>query len=186
MKSPNRFAIVVAAAVLAAGLGGCKAQTALPPASAATPPVVTTTDDPGATSAVPGAAGGASGPGSGDACSLVAVTDVTTAFGETMTQTSGGPAPFCSFGNADGTKQLITHVFVSRTDAALTQVLGLEGSAEHLDGLGDDAFWEFPVGMIYVRQGDRSFTLTSTLNVAQPDGWKAAMVQLATSALANL
>jgi hypothetical protein len=185
VRSPFRTALVAVA--LVAAVGGCKAQPAAHAASATTPSTVAPTGTSAPAGDTTSPAGSTSAPGSGDACSLIAVAGISAAFNETMTQTSAGPAPFCSFANGDQTRQLIIHIYTDQSDSTLTgQISALESSSEHIDGLGDDAFWAFTVGMIYVRQGGRSFTMASSLTYGDPAAWKATMVQLATTALPNL
>lgn len=67
--------------------------------------------------------------------------------------------------------------------------LALEGGGEHIDGLGDDAYW-LPSGTLFVRRGDRGFTLTGLgLDPADPSATaalKAALIGLSKIALVNL
>jgi hypothetical protein len=66
----------------------------------------------------------------------------------------------------------------------------LESSSEHVNGLGDDAFWIGTIDTMFVRTGTHGFTITSTSLSAKtptdPDAPKAVMVALATTALSNL
>jgi hypothetical protein len=70
--------------------------------------------------------------------------------------------------------------FASRAEAATdTQ---LESSSEHIDGLGDDAFWNSTLDMVFVLKGDRAFSVTSPslANLAgDPQASNPAMVGLA-------
>ena len=58
----------------------------------------------------------------------------------------------------------------------------------NIDGMGDDAFWNSTLDMVYVRKGERSFALTSP-SLANLTGdiqaSKAAMVTLAKILLNN-
>lgn len=66
----------------------------------------------------------------------------------------------------------------------------LDSSSEHVNGLGDDAFWNGTIDTMFVRTGNIGFTITSTSLGAKtptdPDAPKAAMAALATTALSNL
>jgi hypothetical protein len=58
----------------------------------------------------------------------------------------------------------------------------LEPSAEHVAGLGDDAFWSSTLDMVFVRKGTRAFAVTSPslANLTgDPQASKSAMVDLA-------
>lgn len=130
-------------------------------------------------------AGGTSATG---ACRLASVADVTTAMGEPMTQ-PGGTASDCIFAaTADSSQQLLVHEFLDQTNMN-NLIQQLESSSEHVDGLGDDAFWNGTIGTMFVRTGTRGFTITSTSLSAKtpsdPDGPKTVMVNLATTALSN-
>ena len=136
-----------------------------------------------------GGAAATSGGGSGaaTACSLVTVAAVSTAIGEPMSQV-GGAASDCSYSNADHSQQLLVHVFLDQTNMNNT-VQQLESSSEHVDGLGDDAFWNGTIDMLFVRKGERGFTINSaSLGAKTPDDRDApknAMVTLATAAFSN-
>lgn len=132
-----------------------------------------------------GAAAGSSDPGS--ACNLATIAEVSAGAGKPMKLT-GGEGPICAFGAVDDPSFFIYAQIYS--DAAglgtMTQVEG-EGS-DHLDGLGDDAFWNKTLGAVYVRKGSRafSFTLPSLANMTDnPDAIKSNMVTLATAAAAR-
>jgi hypothetical protein len=60
--------------------------------------------------------------------------------------------------------------------------------SEHLDGLGDDAFWNATIGTVFVRKGTRafSFSLPSFANLTDdPAAVKSKMVTLATAVAAR-
>ena len=132
------------------------------------------------------AAGGAAG--AGGSCRLATVSDVTTVMGQAMTQ-SGGTAADCIYAApTDPGQQLLVHEFLDQTNMS-NFVNQLEPGSEHVDGLGDDAFWNGTIDTVFVRTGSRGFTITSTSLGAKtpndPDAAKAAMVNLATMALSN-
>jgi hypothetical protein len=173
-------AALVAAGVLSVG-SGCTPPAV--PTSPAAPAVTAAAAPPGAS-----AAGGSDqGPVSGalDACAIATADDVSTAVGTPMKQTSVGPAPFCSYGNADVTQQLIVHIYQDQASLQQT-VLPLEAQSEHLDGLGDDAFYNVTLGIIFVRKGDRSVTLSAGPSVTDVAARRAGMIQLATTAASKL
>jgi hypothetical protein len=137
----------------------------------------------GSTSVVSPAAGGDAG-----ACRLVTVADATAAMGEPMTQ-SGGTAADCIYAaTADQGQQLLVHEFLDQTNMN-NLMQQLESSSEHVDGLGDDAFWNGTIDTMFVRTGTRGFTITSTSLGAKtptdPDGAKASLVSLASTALSS-
>ena len=167
---------VLAAGALVGASGGCGTHPTTTPWSATQP------------SHAAGAAatsGGASG--ATTACSLVTVDAVSTAIGEPMSQV-GGAASDCSYSNADHSQQLLVHVFLDQTNMNNT-VQQLESSSEHVDGLGDDAFWNGTIDTVFVRKGERGFTINSaSLGAKTPDDRDApknAMVTLATAAFSN-
>ncbi len=134
------------------------------------------------------AASPAGGGSAVSACRLVTVSDATTAMGEPMTQ-SGGTAADCIYAaTADQGQQLLVHEFLDQTNMN-NVIQQLESSSEHVDGLGDDAFWNGTIDTMFVRTGTRGFTITSTSLGAKtptdPDAPKPAMVNLATTALSN-
>ena len=119
------------------------------------------------------------------ACQLLSEADVTTAMKQPMKVAGGAGGAICEYAaNADPSVILAVQTFASKADASLyTQV---ESSSEHVDGLGDDAFWNSTLDMVFVSKGDRGFAVTSPslVNVTgDPQASKAAMVQLATIVL---
>lgn len=178
------FTRIVATAVLGlAGsplLGGCSSTRSDP-----------TTPAPGAASSdrsTP-AASPSSGSSAASAYRLVPVLDVTTAMGEPMTPPGGGGAADCIYtATADQGHQLLVHEFLDQTNMN-NLIQQLESSSEHVDGLGDDAFWNGTIDTMFVRTGTRGFTITSTSLGAKtptdPDAPKPAMVDLAMTALSN-
>ncbi|MGZ4769670.1 MAG: hypothetical protein ACXV8N_13480 [Ilumatobacteraceae bacterium] len=119
------------------------------------------------------------------ACQLLDEADVTAAMKQPMKVAGGAGAAVCEYAaTADPSVLLAVQTFASRNDAALyTQ---LEPSSEHVDGLGDDAFWNSTLDMVFVSRGDRSFAVTSPSLVSltgDPQASKAAMVNLATIVL---
>ncbi len=84
------------------------------------------------------------------------------------------------------TDEMYVQTFATPADAATdTQ---LESSSEHIDGLGDDAFWNATLGMVFVRNGDRAFAVTSPslANLsADPQATNPVMVGLAKIVLRN-
>jgi hypothetical protein len=147
---------------------------------------------PGATPATVGASQTSSDVGNGSstdasACQLLSEADVTTAMKQPMKVAGGAGAAICEYAaNADPSVILAVQTFASRADAALyTQ---LESSSDHVDGLGDDAFWNSTLDMVFVARGDRGFAVTSPSlgNLSgDPLASKAAMVDLASIVLGN-
>lgn len=108
--------------------------------------------------------------------------------GEPMTQPGGGAADCIYTATADQGHQFLVHEFLDQTNMN-NLIQQLESSSEHVDGLGDDAFWNGTIDTMFVRTGTRGFTITSTSLGAKtptdPDAPKPAMVDLATTALSN-
>ena len=129
-----------------------------------------------------------SGLGAVGACSLVTVSDVTTAMSEPMTQPGGTAADCIYAATADQGQQLLVHEFLDQTNMN-NIIQQLESSREHTDGLGVDAFWNGTIDTMFVRTATRGFTITSTsLGAKTPadrDAPKPAMVNLAMTALSN-
>ncbi len=175
---PRRVAVTVAAVVLAVIVSGCgrgksnasntgNGQVA-PTAGAAVTPVT------------------AVGPGTGSgsdasACHLLSEPDVTAAMKRTMKVSGGAGTAICTYSASDDPSVLLAvQTFASRADmATYTQI---EPSGEHIDAMGDDAFWNSTLDLVFVRRGDRAFVVTSPSLanlVSDPQASKAAMVGLA-------
>jgi hypothetical protein len=121
---------------------------------------------------------------SGSACGLLSEGDVTAAMRQPM-EVSGDAGAICSYAAAaDPSVLLYLQTFANQAEAATdTQ---LEPSSEHIDGLGDDAFWNSTLDMVFVRVGDRAFSVTSPslANLAgDPHASNPVMVGLAKIAL---
>lgn len=145
----------------------------------------------GATPAAPQAPGAtdAAGAGTGStdpSCALVTSDAVATAGGFTVAGHSGGGGT-CIFQNSDRSKYLSVQLFKSQAEMATD--LQLESSAEHVAGLGDDAFWSSGAGVLFVRKGDRGFALSDpdfALSADTDTAPRDALVTLARTALPNL
>ena len=127
-------------------------------------------------------------PGADDsACQLLSDADVIAAMKRPMKVVGGAGAFVCTWAAvSDPSVLLAVQTFATRSDAALyTQI---EPSSEHVDGLGDDAFWNSTLDMVFVRKGERGFAVTSPSLVnliGDPQASKTAMVHLATIVLAK-
>jgi hypothetical protein len=124
------------------------------------------------------------GDGSGtdaSACQLLSESDVTTAMKQPMKVVGGAGSAICEYAaDADPSVLLAVQTFATRQDASL--YTSPEASSQHIDGLGDDAFWNSTLDMVYVRKGERSFAMTSPslANLTgDPQASEAAMVNLA-------
>ena len=124
---------------------------------------------------------------SGAACALATVDEVTAAVGKPMKLT-GGADTICTFGGV-ADPSVFVYVQIYPDQAAMATPKQLESAGgEHIDAMGDDAFWQGTAGMIFVQKGSRafSFTLPSLANLtSSPDAVKANMVTLATAAMAR-
>jgi hypothetical protein len=171
------LAVIAVFAVVGCGSGGggALATSAAAPSAAASVAIPVP---------VKTAAAGASVGATGAACALVTVAEATTATGQAMAL-SGDGGSICTFSaTADASVVLAVQVFADRNSMALD--LSVEPSSEHLPGLGDDAFWNPTLGTVFVRKGDRAFSvvLPSLANLTgSPAATKAKMVTLATTSL---
>jgi hypothetical protein len=180
-RTVSGLAAAIALAVSLSACGG--SSTASPAASGGAPPASKAAAP--AASAAPST--GNAGDASGAACALVTADEATTAVGKPMHLT-GGTDTICTFGEV-ADPSLFIYVQIYADEASMATPKQLEGAGgEHIDGLGDDAFWQGTAGMIFVQKGSRafSFTLPSLANLtSSPDAIKANMVTLATAALAR-
>jgi hypothetical protein len=179
-NSPIRITVAaVVIAFLASGCGSSLATSNNRPANAAAPAETA--------AAVPISANESGTDADAPACHLLSAADVTTAMGQPMQVVAGVGAAVCAYAAvADPSVLLQVQVFASLADAAVyTQV---ESSSEHVAGLGDDAFWNPTLDIIFVSRGERCFIIVSPslANLtSDPQAPKAAMVQLATTVLAS-
>jgi hypothetical protein len=122
------------------------------------------------------------GPGTAaSACNLLSEADVTAAMKQPMKVSGGAGGAICAYSaTADPSALLYVQTFASRAEmATYTQ---LQPSSEHIDGLGDDAFWNPTLDMVFVLKGDRACSVTSPslANLTgDPQASKSAMVDLA-------
>lgn len=179
---PRPARALVGAAMLAAIVTGCGGTTktsneTIAPITPASGAVVRTSSE--------------AGDGSGTdatACQLLSENDVTTAMKQPMKVVGAAGSAICEYAaTADPSVLLAVQTFASRQDASLyTQP---ESSSEHIDGLGDDAFWNSTLDMVFVRKGERGFAVTSPslANLTgDPQASEAAMVALARIVLNKL
>jgi hypothetical protein len=180
-RSRHHLILAIFATVVGA-IAGCATHSAAP-SSPLTKPAQTNS------TATSGQATGRSGSGGAAVCTLVSAVDVSTAFGEPMIQLGGVAADCIYAAYADHSQQLLVHEFLDQTNMN-NLIQQLESSSEHVNGLGDDAFWNGTIDILFVRKGNIGFTITSaSLGAKAPtdrDAPKAAMVALATTALSNL
>ena len=175
------FAFTIGAALLIAACSG----------SSPGAPTAAGQQAPAGSSQAPGDAGApvASSDGSGDSdsCTSVVTKDAVGQAAGFPVANLAGAGGVCYFQAADPSNYLVVWVFGSQD--AMAGMLAIESSSEHVDGLGDDAFWSGAGGILFVRKGDKGvelqdpdFILTVDSNTAPRD----AMVTLAQSALPNL
>jgi hypothetical protein len=170
---PRRARAIVGALALAVIAGGCGSASAKP-ANGQVPP--TSSADAGqASTDAPSTESGTAA-----ACHLLSDGDVTAAMRQPM-KTSGDAGAICTYSaTADPSVLLYVQTFATRADAAT--YAQLEPSSEHIDGLGDDAFWNSTLDMVFVLKGDRAFSVTSPslANLAgDPQASNPVMVGLA-------
>jgi hypothetical protein len=172
------------AAVAVTGAAGCGPDKSVVPvaqgqaAPAATPAGASSTPADTATGAAAG----------GGACDLLTAAAVTAAVGTPYQQSQASPE-LCIYDlSSDASQQVIVHILANQADIdAFTSMI--ESASTHIDGVGDDAFYSVVGGVVFVRTGDRAFTITSAAIAAKylssPDGARAPFVALATMALSN-
>jgi hypothetical protein len=153
-------------------------------------PSTAATDVPAASADVPATsdapAGSADAGGADDSCTLVTKDAVSVAAGFPIATTSGA-AGICYYQNTDQSKYLVVWRF--DTQSAMASMLQIEAGSEHVDGLGDDAFWAGVGGILFVRKGDHGAEFQDPDYTFSPDTDTATrdrMVTLARTALAAL
>jgi hypothetical protein len=173
------FAVTVGAALF---LGACSGSSPAAPAATGqqAPPASSQDANTG------GAAPTSAGPGDTDSCGTVVTKDaVGQATGFPIANESGA-AGICYFQSADPSKYMVVWVFDSQD--AMASMLQIESGSEHIDGLGDDAFWSAAGGILFVRKGDKGVEFQDPDFIFTPDSNTAprdAMVTLARTALPN-
>jgi hypothetical protein len=120
----------------------------------------------------------------GSACKLATVEQISAAAGKPVAL-SGGTDAICAY-SATSDPGLFVYVQIYADKHSMAAMTQLEGVSQHVAGLGDDAFWAGPAGVVFVRKGDRAFSVSapSLANLtARPDAMKKQMVTLARQAL---
>jgi len=134
------------------------------------------------------AAAGSDVADSGSACGLATVAEISAGAGKPMVL-AGGAGTICTYHAVDDPSYFMyVQVYNDQASMATTKQVETGSTSEHIDGLGDDAFFNRIVGVVMVRKGDRgfSFTLPSLANLtSNPDAIKANMVTLAKAAAAR-
>ena len=184
----NRFGFhgillaVGGALLLAACSGSTAAPTSPAPSGTGSRASAPVAQDPPAASADAGGGGDIASP----ACALVTNDEVATAVGYSIA-TATGAGGTCIYQNADPSQYFAVQLFDSQDAMAL--YLNIESSAQHVAGLGDDAFWSGTGGFLFVRAGTRAILLLNQAWVFTPDtdtAHLASLVTLAHAALPNL
>jgi hypothetical protein len=107
---------------------------------------------------------------------------------QAMKISGGAGSAICSYSaTADPSALLYVNTFANQADMATD--LQVESSSDHIAGLGDDAFWNSTLDLVFVRSADRGFAVTSPslANLASdPQVSKATIIGLAKMALKNL
>lgn len=119
-------------------------------------------------------------------CALVTKDDVATAVGYPIA-TALGAGGTCIFQNTDPSKYFGVQLF--DTSDGMAPYLSVEASAQHVAGLGDDAFWQPTAGFLFVRKGDQAILFLDQAWIMTPDTDTArrdSLVTLARTALQKL
>ena len=130
-----------------------------------------------------GGAASSTAAGAGSAC-LFTDAEMSTAAGRTITKPDGVDSALmgqsiCTYEGADLSNPVQVQIFYNQK--AMQLYLSIETSAEHIDGLGDDAFWNSTLGSLFVRKGDHAMQivdsnagiLSATDSSTLRDGFKA-------------
>lgn len=192
---PRKPIVAIAGIALATLLAACSGSASSAPSTTTTTPStaiaapssanqVPATPAGSAPAVVPTDAPAASGGDTDAACTIVSYEDVAKATGFSIATTSGAGS-ICYFQNADVSQFLVVQLFGSQADMALmTQI---EPGSEHIDGLGDDAFWAAAGGILFVRKGDHGVEFIDTgFSFAGGTAARDAMVTLARTAVPKL
>ena len=173
------------AGALALALVACSASATSP--TTAIPPNPGDTASDSAAPVAPAASSDAGNAGDVDpVCALVTKDDVATAVGYPIA-TALGAGGACIFQNADPSKYFAVQVF--DTSDGMAPYLSVEDSAQHVAGLGDDAFWQSTAGFLFVHKGDKGILFLNQAWVMTPEtdtAHRDALVTLARTALQNL
>ena len=130
---------------------------------------------------------GSGGTGGSDSCTSLVTTDAVGKAAGFPIATESGAAGICYFQATDPSKYLVVWVFGDQ--GAMASMLQIESSSQHVDGLGDDAFWSGAGGILFVRKGDHAIEFQDPDFIFTPDSNTAprdALVALARTALPNL
>ena len=172
----------VALGLLCVALAACSGTAAR--TGAPTAPVTPSLATPAATTAggtLP--AGGAATHAAGSACGLVTPVEVAAATGQSMA-VSGDAGAICTF-SATADPSLVLYVQIYNDVPGMSLMMQLESGSDHMAGMGDDAFWNGTVGTMFVRKGNRGFSLAlpSLSNLtASPAAIQSRMSTLASEA----
>ena len=126
-------------------------------------------------------------PSAAGACGLATAEEIGAATGKPM-RIAGGGGDICVF-SATSDPSFTVAATIYPDDASKALMKELEGAgADHLQGLGDTAFWSAVAGTVFVGKGTRGFSFSQpSLNnlTSTPDAVKAKFVKLATQAAAR-
>ena len=121
------------------------------------------------------------------AACMLSESDVSAAMKQPMTMADSAGSNICIYtAPADPNVLIEVETFATRAEAVVYS--SPEANSEHINGLGDDAFWNLTQDMVYARKGERSLIVKSATSAnlaADPHAWKASMVALATLVLAK-
>ena len=174
---PRRARAAVGAIVLALIASGCGGGSATPSNAANGQVPANTSADAGQASAH--APGTKSGPDAAS-CKLLSDGDATAAMQQPM-KGSGTGGSTCEY-TATADPSVLLLVGLLPSPAAMTTFDQFKASSEHLDGVGDDAFWDSTLDLVFVRKGDRGFTVASPSlgnTSSDPQAAESAIVGLA-------
>ena len=98
-------------------------------------------------------------------CDLFTDAEITTAVGRTINKHDGVDSTLmgqsiCTYEGTDLSTPVQVQLFYNQK--AMQLYLSTENSAEHIDGLGDDAFWNPALASLFVRKGDHAMQIVDS------------------------
>lgn len=133
------------------------------------------------------------GAGTSAACSLFTDAEMTTAAGRTINKHDGVDSSLmgqsiCTYQGTDLSTPISVMIFYNQK--AMQLYLSTEPGAEHIDGLGDDAFWNSTLASLFVRKGDHGLQIVASnqglLSDADSSAIRDGFKRLATSAVPKI
>lgn len=112
-----------------------------------------------------GGAGSSTATDASSVCNLFTDAEISTAAGRAINKHDGVDSTLmgqsiCTYEGTDPSTPVEVQIFY--TQKAMQLYLSTEASAEHIDGLGDDAFWNPALASLFVRKGDHAMQIVDS------------------------